>query len=146
MFVLHNSFAEEEAEAQHKAAMAQEKDKRGQLSASSRGLLLGEKQPAPLEAHGKPVASVFDLMSQEDRARILGGAALAQQQPPPMQQQQAQQPLAQQPHVYQGMQTALAKRFTVTESTGTVPCFYDPSPLLPASHLPFFASLLFCST
>jgi hypothetical protein len=121
MFVLHNSFAEEEAEAQHKAAMAQEKDKRGQLSASSRGLLLGEKQPAPLEAHGKPVASVFDLMSQEDRARILGGAALAQQQPP-MQQQQAQQPLAQQPHVYQGMQTALAKRFTVTESTGTVPC------------------------
>ena len=131
-FVPIHRFDKEEAN--HGAAVANEKDaNRGRLVASSRGTLLGESKPAPLEAGGKPAASIFDLMSEEDRKRVLGGAAAIKASSSSAEggasvaatgaavaQAQAAEaergiPLVQNAAVSQGMQGALSKRFSVVE-------------------------------
>lgn len=113
-------------DAEHKAALAKQKDQRGQLSASSRGQLLGESKPPAMEVGGKTVSSVFDLMSEEDRQRILGGGGAAPPTTAAQQQQPPAAPLAQ-GQVFVGMQSALAKRFSVVESTGA----YTATPIKP---------------
>lgn len=124
-FVPFHRFDKDEAD--HGAAIANEKDaNRGRLIASSRGTLLGECKPPPLEEGRKPVASVFDLMSEDDRKRVLGGAAAVKASSgmtpaadassgATMVEAEKAVPLVRNAAVSQGMQGALSKRFSVVE-------------------------------
>ena len=115
-FVPFHRFEDEGQHADHAAAVAGQRDaNRGRLVASARGSLLGEVKPELPPGKG----SVFDLMSEADRGRLLGkaqavagGATAAEALPPPP------PPMAQAGGVpvFQGMQGALAKRFSVVEA------------------------------
>lgn len=128
-FVPFHRFEEEEDEAErrwaHAAAVAGQRDAhRGRLVASARGTLLGEAKPEP----PREGSSVFDLMSEADRGRLLGkaqalssssagggggGAGASAGEGAAM----AAAPMAlAQGGVFQGMQGALAKRFSVVEA------------------------------
>jgi hypothetical protein len=132
-FVPFHRFEEDEGpRVDHAAAVAGQREaNRGRLVASARGTLLGETKPEPPPG-GK--ASVFDLMSEADRGRLLGKAhavagggggggegAFPPPPPPPP------PPLAAQGGggvgVFQGMQGALAKRFSVVEAPSAFFCF-----------------------
>ena len=122
-FVPFHRFEEEdegERRDAHAAAVAGQRDAhRGRLLASARGTLLGEAKPEP----PREGSSVFDLMSEADRGRLLGkaqavssagdgGTAPGGVAPAP-----AAPPMGlAQGGVFQGMQGALAKRFSVVEA------------------------------
>lgn len=107
-----------EDEEDHAAAVAGQRDaNRGRLVASARGSLLGEAKPESPRGEAGIAASVFDLMSEADRGRLLGKAQAVSGGGPAAggEAAAAAAPLAQ-PGVFQGMQGALAKRFSVVEA------------------------------
>ncbi|EWM26205.1 g patch domain-containing protein 1 [Nannochloropsis gaditana] len=124
-FVPYHSFETEQGGVEgrgedHAGTVRRHRDaNQGRLRAETRGGLLGE---APVQA-AAGTSSIFDLMSEADRARIetfktQGAPALAHAAAS----EAAESPSASFPPVpsaFQGMQGALAKRFSVAEKPAT---------------------------